>query len=115
LSLREEAPKLLTKDQAGEITMLTATRLESLVQESNYSATMTTCLKAVAGLVRFRLVDRGFLLESEELGARLHNLVSGIIDQTQIRADRRNAHRVANDVLIVLENRGAPDTLLQWD
>jgi hypothetical protein len=115
LSLREEAPKLMTSDQASEITMLTATRLENLIHENNYSAAMTTCLRAVAGLVRFRLVDPGFLLESEELGARLHNLVLRIIDQTQNRVDCRNAHRVAKDVLTVLENRGAPDTLLQWD
>jgi len=77
--------------------------------------TDSSCLRALGGLIRFRLIDRQFLSETEYLGARVHRIVKKIITKSIENPQRRVVGKIAKDVLTVLEKRGAPDTILQWD
>jgi hypothetical protein len=115
LSLREDAPLYMTTTQAREITKLVIARLEQLISVPNYKAGMRMCLKALGGLIRFRLVERDFLNELENLGAEVRRVVKLIIARSDGDATRAPAGLLAEDVLTVLEERGVPDTILQWE
>lgn len=115
LSLREAAPKFLTHEQAREFSGMIASLLENYTQKKNYSGGMRTGLRALGGLLRYRLVDRQFLSEAEYLGARILKALRTIIKRSNGNPKRSAACRIAQDVLTVYEEKGVPDTILQWD
>ena len=115
LSLREEAPKFMTNEQAREFSKKVANLLENYTQERNYRGGMRTALRALGGLLRYRLVDRQFLSETEYLGDRILKALRLIIKRSEGNTARTAVGRLAKDVLTVFEERGVPDTILQWD
>jgi hypothetical protein len=115
LSLREEAPKFLTNEQAREFSKKVANLLENYTQQRNYKGGMKTALRALGGLLRYRLVDRQFLSETEYLGDRILKALRLIIDRSDGDPTRKAAGQLARDVLTVFEERGVPNTILQWD
>jgi len=115
LSLREEAPRFLTYEQTREFSKMIATLLENYAQKRNYSGGMRTALRALGGLLRYRLVDRQFLSETEYLGARILKALRTIIQRSSRNPARTTAGKLAQDVLTVFEEKGAPDSILQWD
>ncbi len=115
LSLREEAPKFLTYEQAREFSKMIAALLEDYTHKKNYSGGMRTGLRALGGLLRYRLVDRQFLSETVYLGARTLKVLRTIIKRSSGNPARTAAGKLAQDVLTVFEEKGVPDTILQWD
>jgi len=111
----ETLPQNLTNDQAIELTEMTIARLEDSMSKHNYKAAMRTCLRALGGLVRYRLVEQQFLTNNEEPGKSAHQVVRNIIERSSDIPERRGVKLLAEDVLTVLEERGVPDTILQWD
>ena len=114
-SLREKAPQYLTGEQAEEIATKIIARLKELISENNYNKAMTTCLRALAGLTRYRLVDRRFLAPTTDAGEMAQKTVGKIVERSQNMPHRRLVLKVASDVLSVLEARGVPEAILEWD
>lgn len=115
LSLRENAPRCMDLEQANDFVKLALSALDEQISKRNYCALMRTCLRAIGGLIRYRLIDKTFLSPDEYLGQQVQKTIKKIMGRCEGDPARTGVGLLADDVLTVIEKRGVPDTILQWD
>ena len=115
LSLREDAPRYLELNEARQFVKAALGRIDGEIRKKNYSLSMRTCLRAIGGLIRFRMIDQEFLSTSEYLGDRLSKQLKLLIKRSEANAGRKAVEELASQILEALEKRGASARILEWE
>ena len=111
LSLRERAAARLTFEQATLFAESILTRVEEQIRRENYSRLTRTALRALAAMLRYRLVNPAFVASGDGgIGDRMVRVLQQIIDRQMAPAAD-----LAKGVLEWAERRGTDATILQWE
>lgn len=115
LSIREHAAGQLTFAQATLFVEHILARVEEQIQEEKYSRLTRTALRALAAILRYRLINPAFATPGDgALGDRIARVLGQIIKvcthpKTAPVAD------LAEEVLKWTEDRGIDPTILHWE
>jgi hypothetical protein len=115
MSLREDAPFYLEELEARAFVNAALKRIEAQIRKQKYSRLVRTCIKAIGGLIRYRLVDSEFLSSDEYLGDQVKKLLEKLMQRSKENPRRKAIYILASDVLDALERRGASASILEWD
>ena len=114
LSLREIAPFALTSDQARDFVKLAIPAIEEKMSQGAYKRLMSVSIKTIGGLIRYRLVDPGFLDPGEYLGERVRKLLKEVQRRSEGHSRRTAMFKLAQEIIAVLDKQSVSDTILQW-
>ena len=115
LSLREDAPLYISRQDANELVAFTLHRLKENISHQNYKALMRVCIRALGGLARVRLAHSDFLDPNTTFGKKVIDALSTIVQRCNGIPARAVVGQLARDVLDVIEERGASSNILKWD
>jgi hypothetical protein len=114
-SIREAAPIALTDNQAHMFANKLLDRVEYCIRTGKLSRLVNVCVKAYAGLMRYRLVRPDFMSSEDPwLGVRQADVFSRLVKE----AERRGRWRIADltkDLIKWTEKQGTNRNMLQWD
>ncbi|WP_155982394.1 hypothetical protein [Xanthobacter sp. 126] len=111
LSRRAEAPGALDRELTTGIAAVLAQQLERLLERKSFKTLFFNTLSALAGLFRYREIDRTVLLEGiDPVASRIHGTITQFISSfsTQQQFDRKtqNALSLLQSIQSYLEGGG---------
>lgn len=120
LSRRAEAPGALDRELTTSIAAVLARQLEQLIQRQSFKILFFNTLSALAGLFRYREIDRTILLKGkDQVASQMHSSITHFISSfsTQRPLDRKtqNALLLLQSIQSYLEGGGDPNLLEKID
>lgn len=120
LSRRAEAPGALDRELTTSISAILAQQLERLLQRQSFKILFFNTLSALAGLFRYREIDRNVLLNGKDpFASQMHSTITHFISSfsTQKQLDRKtqSALSLLQSIQSYLEGGGDPNLLEKID